>query len=86
MLLDSSLTMAHVGYAIGRPYGGAVQRNRLRRRLRVLMVSYGEALLPGSYLIGATPGVNQQNFAQLGTSINRLVESILDKTSDLVTK
>ena len=78
--------MAHVGYAIGRTYGGAVERNRLRRRLRVLMASHGEALLPGSYLVGATPGAHQQNFAQLGASINRLIESILAKTSDLVAK
>jgi len=86
MLLDPSLTMAHVGYAIGQPYGGAVERNRLRRRLRVLMASHGEALLPGLYLIGATPGANQQDFAQLGASMNRLIESILARTSDLAAK
>ena len=78
--------MAHVGYAIGRPYGGAVARNRLRRRLRVLMASHGEVLLPGSYLIGATPGASQQDFAQLGASLNRLIEAILAKNSGLVAK
>jgi len=86
MLLDPSLTMAHVGYAIGRPYGGAVERNRLRRRLRVLMASHCDALLPGSYLVGATPGANQQDFVQLGASVSRLISAILARTSDLVAK
>lgn len=78
--------MAQVGYAIGRSYGGAVERNRLRRRLRVHMSSHGEALQPGSYLVGATPGAKQQDFAQLGASINSLIESILAKTSNLMAK
>ena len=86
MLLDPSLAICHVGYAIGRSYGGAVERNRLRRRLRVLMVSHGEALLPGSYLVGVTPAANRQDFAQLEVSVNRLIESILAKTNDLVAK
>lgn len=86
MLLDPSLAMCHVGYAIGRPYGGAVERNRLRRRLRVLMASHGEALVPGSYLVGVTPAANRQDFAQLEASVNRLIGSILAKTKDLEAK
>lgn len=43
-----------VAFAIGRKVGNAVTRNRLRRRLRALVVGHEDALRPGSaYLIGA---------------------------------
>jgi ribonuclease P protein component len=44
-----------VAYAIGRKVGGAVVRNRLRRRLRAVVGSLGSQLGPGAYLIGAGP-------------------------------
>ena len=44
-----------VAYAIGRSAGGAVVRNRIRRRLRELVreAERAGALAPGAYLIGA---------------------------------
>ncbi len=46
-----------VAYAIGRPIGGAVVRNRLRRRLREVVSVHRELLEPGaSYLFGAEVG------------------------------
>jgi len=42
-----------VAYAIGRPVGGAVERNRLRRRLRAIIAEVD--LAPGTYLVGAGP-------------------------------
>lgn len=42
-----------VAYAIGKRAGGAVQRNRLRRRLRALVAELAPQLAPGAYLIGA---------------------------------
>lgn len=86
MLLDPSLDIAQVGYAIGRPYGGAVARNRLRRRLRALMNLHGGPLQPGSYLIGATPGASNQDFDQLAVSLASLIGAVLAKNSGLVTK
>ena len=45
-----------VAYAIGRTVGGAVVRNRLRRRLRAMIVEVATAgaVPPGLYLVGAT--------------------------------
>ena len=44
-----------VAYAIGKAVGGAVVRNRVRRRLRALVeeMDRAGALTPGLYLIGA---------------------------------
>jgi ribonuclease P protein component len=42
-----------VAYAVGRSVGGAVVRNRLRRRLRAVVAAHEDLLRPGSYLFGA---------------------------------
>jgi ribonuclease P protein component len=42
-----------VAYAVGRNVGGAVQRNRARRRLRAALHEIRDELEPGSYLVGA---------------------------------
>ncbi|HVM52363.1 MAG TPA: ribonuclease P protein component [Acidimicrobiales bacterium] len=43
-----------VAYALGRPVGSAVTRNRLRRRLRAVVAD--TPLAPGTYLVSAGPG------------------------------
>ena len=45
-----------LAYAVGRPVGTAVRRNRLRRRLQAVMAELAADLPPGTYLIGATAG------------------------------
>lgn len=54
-----------VAYAIGRKVGGAVERNRVRRRLRVICTEASEDLRPGSYLIRVSPGVAELSFREL---------------------
>jgi ribonuclease P protein component len=44
-----------VAYAVGRRVGGAVARNRLRRRLRAIAADQAPALPPGAYLVAAGP-------------------------------
>jgi ribonuclease P protein component len=44
---------ARVAFAVGRRTGGAVQRNRVRRRLRAALRHLNDELQPGSaYLVG----------------------------------
>jgi ribonuclease P protein component len=55
-----------VAYAIGRSAGGAVDRNRIRRRLRHVVAAHEAELRPGyQYLIGATPGALRTPAAEL---------------------
>jgi ribonuclease P protein component len=42
-----------VAYAVGRSAGNAVDRNRVRRRLRALVHAHAAELAPGWYLLGA---------------------------------
>ena len=52
-----------LAFAVGRPVGSAVVRNRLRRRLRALMVELDPP--PGSYLVATTPAAATSTFADL---------------------
>ena len=72
MMLDPTRSQAHVGYAIGRSFGNAVARNRIRRRLRVLIATHGDRLQPGLYLIGAQPSVDGVSAHMLATSVSDL--------------
>lgn len=65
-----------MGYAIGRPIGNAVVRNRLRRRLRAIMRTRQNDLSPGWYLIGVSASARHFGFAQLESSVSRLIRAI----------
>lgn len=54
-----------VAYAIGRSVGGAVVRNRLRRRMRAVVSELGPQLRPGAYLVGAAPEAASLPFGEL---------------------
>jgi ribonuclease P protein component len=61
--LASPATPARVAYAIGRPVGSAVARNRIRRRLRAIVG--GVELSPGAYLVAVDQGAAGMGFAEL---------------------
>ncbi len=73
MLLDSSLSQPHVGYALGRSYGSAVRRNRLRRQLRELVKTHESSLLPGIYVFGASPRAHGIDFPELNRHLGNLI-------------
>lgn len=54
-----------VAYAVGRHIGGAVVRNRWRRRLRAIAAEASPDLAPGAYLIGVGRGVVELRFGEL---------------------
>ncbi|MGH8989857.1 MAG: ribonuclease P protein component [Acidimicrobiales bacterium] len=59
-----------VGYAIGRRFGGAVERNRLRRRLREAVRSSGSELADGAYLVRAAPAAGDLDFEELCRAVH----------------
>jgi ribonuclease P protein component len=68
------MTPPRVGFAIGRAVGTAVQRNRVRRRLRALL---SERSLPGGLLlVGARPPVIELTFDELRSTLDRLLDRL----------
>jgi ribonuclease P protein component len=76
---DSRLVPPRVAFAIGRATGSAVQRNRLRRRLREILRRHD--LPPGLYLFGAHARACEHTFAELEQTVDRLLASVRSRTS-----
>lgn len=54
-----------VAYAVPKKVGGAVDRNRFRRRLRAIAAAHAGELAPGAYLVGVDERVRQLRFEEL---------------------
>jgi len=54
-----------VAFAIGRTAGGAVVRNRIRRRLRAIVREVEPLLRPGAYLVGAGVEASAMPYGEL---------------------
>lgn len=63
-----------VAYAVGRPVGDAVARNRLRRRLRAQIRAHA-ALLEAdtAYLVSAGPRAAAMTAGELSSAVGRLL-------------
>ena len=81
MMIDPTLSSPHIGYAIGRQVGGAVERNRIKRQLRAIFGTRSGQLRPGWYLIGVTPKATGSTWDHLGNLVDRLIGQIEAKIS-----
>ncbi|MDE0804118.1 MAG: ribonuclease P protein component [Acidimicrobiales bacterium] len=61
-----------VAYALGRSVGSAVVRNRIRRRLRVLMRErlHADVLVGGRYLVSVSPAGANATYDELGRHLD----------------
>jgi ribonuclease P protein component len=77
-LSDPLISPARTAFAIGRAVGPAVRRNRLRRRLRVLLQRRARTrpLPPGLLLIGARRSAVELTFDELGAELDRLLDRL----------
>jgi ribonuclease P protein component len=71
---DPSTSPPRVAFAIGRRVGSAVERNRLRRRLRAIVASSDDLLQSGALLIGARPSSPELTYGRLQTEVRTLLE------------
>ena len=62
---DATDGPTRVAYSIGRKVGGAVERNRLRRRLRAVMSELSPQIRPGAYLIAAGRPATDVSYQEL---------------------
>lgn len=75
---DSGMVPPRVAFAIGRATGSAVQRNRLRRRLRAILSSCD--VPPGLYLIGASAAACERTFDELRLTVSALLGAVRERT------
>jgi ribonuclease P protein component len=69
---DSSLP-PRVAYAVGKRVGGAVVRNRVRRRMRAATLAHRAELQPGAYLFGAAPAAAAAPYAEIDAAMGQLL-------------
>ncbi|MGB7051825.1 MAG: ribonuclease P protein component [Acidimicrobiales bacterium] len=66
-----------VGFAVSRRVGGAVVRNRLRRRIRAVMRDLAPSLQDGAYLVSAAPGATMVAASELREAVTRATQQAL---------
>ena len=69
-------TPPRLAFAIGRPVGTAVVRNRLRRRLRSLFAEQAAGLRPGTYLLGAGPTAATLDHGELRRTLTTALQQL----------
>lgn len=65
-----------MAYAIGKRVGGAVVRNRLRRRLRAIVAELAPQLGAGAYLIGAAPEAVPMTHGELQSKLSEALQAL----------
>ncbi|MHB1725097.1 MAG: ribonuclease P protein component [Acidimicrobiales bacterium] len=70
----STWSEPQIGYAISRRVGSAVVRNRLRRRLRAIMLEEAPLLAPGAYVVQVGPNGPALKFDDLKAAMSQALE------------
>ncbi len=71
-----------IGFVVGKVAGGAVVRNRIRRRLRHLMRERLERLPPGSALVvRASAAAGERSSVELAQELDQLLGKVLRRAS-----
>jgi len=73
VLRDADDSATSVAYAVSRSVGNAVERNRVRRRLRAIVRN--AELTPGSYLVSVAPAAATLSFDELAGHVRRACEA-----------
>jgi len=74
---DASGAAWRVGYTVGKVFGGAVERNRMKRRLReAVRLSEFESGIAADIVIHPRPSLAARNFSALRDDIEKAFEAI----------
>lgn len=70
---DSGLRRPRVAFALSRRRGTAVERNRVRRRLRALFRELAADLTPGRYLVGVRAAASALTYRRARAELMQLL-------------
>jgi ribonuclease P protein component len=73
-LTQPTWSEAKVAYAVSRRVGGAVVRNRLKRRLRAIVSERATSLPAGAYVVQVGPGGSLLEFDELKVAMGQALE------------
>jgi ribonuclease P protein component len=77
VVVGSRLEPPRVAFSVPRSVGGAVTRNRVRRRLRAAVREHAPALEPGAaYLVRAGSGAADASYAQLSNTVRAILDEL----------
>ncbi|MGE3613579.1 MAG: ribonuclease P protein component [Sulfurimonas sp.] len=73
-----------VGFTATKKIGNAVQRNRAKRRLRALFITYASALQEGTYIFVAKQAINETTHEKLTSDFKKVLNRLqtFKKSSD----
>jgi len=74
---DSRYEFPCFAFALSRKTGGAVQRNRIRRRLRAIAEELAPQFPPGAYLINASLEAQAMPYGELRANVSAAVAAII---------
>ena len=77
----NDLGRPRVGFVVPRGVGGAVVRNRIRRRLRPLIAAHLERLGGLDLVVGAGPGAERVAPAALAAELERCLRSAAERAA-----
>ena len=81
-LVGSPAEPPRVAYAVGRRAGGAVARNRVRRRLRAAARAHAGELEPGrAYLVGVVGAPAPAAYSTLSDSLHAALRALREDPS-----
>lgn len=79
-LADPPEQPPRLAFAIGRPVGNAVARNRLRRRLRAIFADLAPDLRPGTYFVAARPEAATLDHGELRRTVCNALRRLAERS------
>lgn len=79
--VPASSVHPQVAYAINRRFGGAVQRNRVRRRLRSAIRERRAPLAMGMYLVTVAPAAATERYSDLAHDLDLALDQAASAAS-----